>query len=198
MTFINSLLAAHSDSKKYYNHDRIEYVLRNRYNLPMYEVMNWADDCGDPEIEYSGFDLDKATEAMNRADRIADFEHKAQTWFIRSIDAEGEVIDDCIDSVLIPAINAETDAILSEVKDYFGGKYTCHETEGGNTIKLRIADHSGKHINNRGEKCISIVIAEKNVTEKFICGPEGISNEHYFDSTFTAQDIIEEIKELLK
>ena len=196
MTSVQSKLLAAYEAN-HYDSDRIEIILRNRYAMPMYKVFNWIDEGGDPEIEYYGLSLEKATEAMNEAGRVSGFEDRDQNWIISTEDTQGEIIEDCVGSRYIPAINNETDMILSDVKAHFGGKYTSHSISDDESIKLRIADHSGKHRNCIGTKYISIVIAEKNPTKHFTQGPEGMGNEYYFDSSYTAEDIIKEVTTLL-
>ena len=193
------LMNIYCDKKQSYKKQQVEYILRNRYGMPYYRVMNWADEWGDPAIAYEGIVLTEAEYHMNNSGRVREFETQEQTWSIYSYDKNNEEIE-CVESVELLGINDITNDILSDVQAHFGGKYTSFDVDGeSDLLKLRIADHSGKHANNNGSKCLSIVIAEKNPTLEFRTnGPEGISNEHYFDSSYTAKEIIEQIYELLE
>lgn len=181
-TFLN-LAALHSTTRDKATRDRIEAILTERYRVSIYVVSNWIDEQGDPAIEYRGYDLIAAIEALYEAGRVVGFETRNQMWHLFS-----EINDEsiCLDSREICAINAATDDILYEVKKHFGGKYTYQ-----NGIKLRIADHSGKWANNSGEHCISIVIANKNATAKFRQSADGIPHEYFFDESNTVTEIVE-------
>jgi hypothetical protein len=172
---------------------RIETIFFERYNTNYYRVYSWANENGNPDIEYKGYDLQEARESFNSCRYVEGYEHQAVTWFL-------ECGDDVIDSKDVPPINAATQRIMWDVQQHFGGKYSTFEMEDGEIIKLRISDHSGKHCNNGyGEKCISIVIANDNVTERFYTqGPEGISNEYYYDEETTAEQIIDDINTMLE
>lgn len=176
--------------------ERIETIMYARYQQGLYTVMNWINEGGNPKYAYKGYDLDEAKSELASAGRVDDFESQAQTWNLCEITPDGS--ETWIDSKDIPAINESTDDLLADVQQHFGGKYSTHEVERGDSIKLRIADHSGKHTNNFGEKCISIVIANVNNTEHFYKNsPIGISNEHFFDDTSTAEEIISHITIIL-
>ena len=194
----DALINAYSNDTYVFDRERIQNILWIRYQLPILEVSNWPEDAPDPYVEYRGYDIESANAELQSTGRLSDYAHREQTWQLLEKAPDGEHIGE-IDSRTIPAINESTDDLLREVQDAFGGKYSRHETEDGDTIKLRIADHSGKHRNNTYcEECISIVIANDNVTGHFRSqGPEGISNEHYYDDTYTAEEIIAEIKDLL-
>lgn len=106
-----------------------------------------------------------------------------------------------LDIKTLAPINKKSDEVLSEVQSHYGGKYSTInlDEEGNHQLKLRIADHSGKHKNKGYEDYfLSIVIAEKNATKHFKTqGPEGLrSNEEFeFDSETNAKEIIEFIDE---
>ncbi len=147
--------------------------------------------------------------------------------FIGEIDPEFEKIEDYIDqrtlkdesywkitnepepiTILndsIERVNKESDSILQEVTRYFGGKYSTiniDESDDPKTLKLRIADHSGKHKNKGLEDYfLSIVITNANPTEHFYTsGPEGLrrSEEEIFDSGTSANEIIGFINEQIR
>lgn len=178
--------------------ERIRRILWYRYETPLLLVQAWPEGLCDPAVEYSGYDMEAAKEALRNGGRIEGLEHSNIRWHLLEVDADGSQVN-IIDRLDIPAINEATESILYTVQQYFGGKYTTHETEDGDPIKLRIADHSGKHRNNTyGEKCISIVVANNNVTEHFRSkGPEGIRDEYYYDDSYSVEDVISEIEQLL-
>lgn len=174
---------------------RIETIMTLRYNQGLYVVYNWINEGGNPNVEYSGYDIDKARTELSSCIRVEGYETQDQTWYLVERLADNDVI---IDSKDILAINTTTDELLYLVRKHFGGKYTTCLTKDGDTVKLRIADHSGKHRNNKGDKCLSIVIANYNPTSIFRTdGPSGISNELYFNDDYTVQDIITAIIEEL-
>ncbi len=102
-----------------------------------------------------------------------------------------------IDTLTIPAINESTDEILYDVQKHFGGKYTRIELSNGKTLELRIADHSGKYANVAfKDRYLSIVIANENPTEAFYKeSAVGMSNEYYYNDSYTAEEIITEIQD---
>ena len=109
---------------------------------------------------------------------------------------------DIIENDDVEAVNEQTDEILSDVVDYFGGSYSTIDLneEGTKTLKLRIKDHSGKHKNKGVEDyMLSIVIAEKDPTKHFHTqSSEGFrpeEEEFYFDSDNTSEEIIEFIND---
>lgn len=177
--------------------EKIERVLFKRYNASLYIVRNWVNEGGDSMDAYIGFDEDKARHIFDsyKNDRIEDFAHKEQMWELSAITDNGE--PEIIDSNIIPPVNDTTESLLYEVQNHYGGKYTLHYLpEYKDYLQLRIADHSGKHRNTTGPY-LSIVIANDNVTERFRRGPEGMSHEHYFDDSWDAKSIIEEINRLM-
>jgi len=103
-------------------------------------------------------------------------------------------------------INEKTKEILREVQDEFGGKYS--EINLGNnkegeavTLELRISDHSGNDKNtnyNSVNTVLSIVIANKDYTERFKKSEYSIPNEYYFDENYSATKIINFINKKIK
>jgi hypothetical protein len=177
---------------------RIDTIMEVRYNQGQYIVYNWINENGNPDVEYKGYDIEEATSDLASCVRVECYEGRDQTWFL--VEKLGDNEEIVIDSKHILAINTTTDELLNEVRNHFGGKYTTHSTEDGDTIELRIANHSGKHRNIQADKCLSVVIANHNATSKFrTSGPEGIGNEISFDEEYTAEYIIEAINaELLE
>ena len=170
--------------------ERITNIMEVRYNQGIYVVENWINEGGDPDIDYTGYDLDDAKHVLSVAGYVEGFEGQAQTWSLEERFENGET--KYIDTKDIAAINTDSDAILYEVQKHFGGKYTYHNLENEGTLTLRIADHSGKHKNITTEEYLSIVIANDNATIDFYAnGPEGIRNEYHFDSSNTSAEIIE-------
>ena len=104
----------------------------------------------------------------------------------------------------VDRINKKADEVLRQVETYFGGKYSTIylDEEGEIDLKLRIANHSGKHRNKGYEKYfLSIVIADENPTENFYTsGPEGLSRseEYVFGSDTSAAEIIEFVKDRIR
>ncbi|MDO8611003.1 MAG: LPD11 domain-containing protein, partial [bacterium] len=154
-------------------------------------------------------------------------EYKSKYRFIGTLDAELEdTVDDYLDVLdnkeywklieeseseiletdKVSERNEETDKILKQVEshyDTYGGYKTINlNDEGTKTLKLRIKNHSGKWRNKGFEDYfLSIVIAESDPTSHFhTSSPEGISSdeEFYFDSDYSAEEIIEFIDEKIK
>ena len=175
--------------------ERIEAIMEVRYEQPLYTVENWSDDASDPIIYYRGYDMNAAQEALMNADRDSDVAHREQMVGLYETIA-GEA-SGYLAAKKIPAINEESDSLCYEVQQHFGGKYTIKDLPNGDTVKLRIADHSGKSANNFGSNCISIVIADKNYTAHFRQQAGAIAEEYYFDSATSSKEIITFINKLL-
>jgi GNAT superfamily N-acetyltransferase len=119
-----------------------------------------------------------------------------------------EIIDDGewndLESDSVERINEKADKLLSEVYNYYGRKYNTIYLDEDETIslKLRIADHSGKWKNKGSEDYfLSIVISDKNPTEDFyINSSEGLNREEeeVFSSENTFEEIIKFINEKIK
>lgn len=195
MTTFAQYLASQYEVSRRDEKNRIANILQARYSMPTYRVYNWVDEAGDPDVEYIGFDLVLAQDALNEAVRIEGFETITQTWLLASTlnEDSDEVI---VDSKDIAPINEETDSIMYDVRSHFGGKYTSHLISDNDSIQLRIADHSGNCYNCTG-RCISIVIADLNATERFLHSSKQMTNEYFFGSEYTADEIIEEVTAML-
>ena len=174
---------------------RIVSIMENRYKQPLYLVSNGAHENSDPEIDYMGYDLESAHNAISLAERLSDYDGE-QDWLLLAR-LEGEE-DTVLDMKTISDVNSTTDELLNEVTRHFVGKYTSHTDSKGNHIKLRISNHSGKWINNRGTATISVVIANKNATEKFALSDIGIKNELFFNEKDTTEEIINAINSELE
>lgn len=119
-----------------------------------------------------------------------------------------QIIDDGEWNVLeedsVERVNEKADKLLSEVYNYYGRKYNTIYLDKDETIslKLRIADHSGKWKNKGSEDYfLSIVISDKNPTEDFYTNsPMGLNREEeeVFSSENTFEEIIEFINEKIK
>lgn len=119
-----------------------------------------------------------------------------------------QIIDDGewndLEADSVERINEKADKLLSEVYNYYGRKYNTIYLDEDETIslKLRIADHSGKWKNKGSEDYfLSIVISDKNPTEDFYMNSsEGLNREQeeVFSSENTFEEIIEFINEKIK
>ena len=104
----------------------------------------------------------------------------------------------------IERVNKKADELLSEVVNHFGRKYNTIYLDEDETIslKLRIADHSGKWKNKGDDNYfLSIVISDKNPTEDFYKNSaEGLkrSEEEVFSSDNTFEEIIDFVNEKIK
>jgi len=104
----------------------------------------------------------------------------------------------------IERVNKKADELLSEVVNHFGRKYNTIYLDEDETIslKLRIADHSGKWKNKGDDNYfLSIVISDKNPTEGFYKNSaEGLkrSEEEVFSSDNTFEEIIDFVNEKIK
>ena len=119
-----------------------------------------------------------------------------------------QIIDDGewndLEADSVERINEKADKLLSEVYNYYGRKYNTIYLDEDETIslKLRIADHSGKWKNKGSEDYfLSIVISDKNPTEDFYMNSsEGLNREQeeVFSSENTFEEIIEFINEKIE
>ena len=104
----------------------------------------------------------------------------------------------------VERVNEKADKLLSDVYNHYGKKYNTIYLDEDETIslKLRIADHSGKWKNKGSEDYfLSIVISDKNPTEDFYTNsPMGLNREEeeVFSSENTFEEIIEFINEKIK
>ena len=119
-----------------------------------------------------------------------------------------QIIDDGewndLEADSVERVNEKADKLLSEVYNYYGRKYNTIYLDEDETIslKLRIADHSGKWKNKGSEDYfLSIVISDKNPTEDFYMNSsEGLNREQeeVFNSENTFEEIIEFINEKIE
>ena len=119
-----------------------------------------------------------------------------------------QIIDDGewndLEADSVERVNEKADKLLSEVYNYYGRKYNTIYLNEDETIslKLRIADHSGKWKNKGSEDYfLSIVISDKNPTEDFYMNSsEGLNREQeeVFSSENTFEEIIEFINEKIE
>lgn len=158
---------------------------------------------GDPLLLNSFSNKTDAIEyAKENPDREIDHEDDDHLIYVnKELNDDGKWIsseDNYEFQYIYPRINKATDDILTEVQNNFGGKYS-HISNDDGSVNLRIADHSGTAQNNNrynyGEPTLSIVISNKNPTERFSHSEKAIFNEYYFDDSSTSEDISNFIKE---
>lgn len=194
---INELIEIFEDNIHDYKvTNRVASIIHKRYGMGYYQVYCWVNEGGDPEYAYKGYDINKAKLALQTAGHVKGFEHMLNTWLLECVKSDNIEIIEYRDIV---AINDNTDAILYEVQQHFGGKYSTHwiDEDNGDYLTLRVADHSGKHRNVNG-RYISIVIANDNKTEHFYkSSSEGMRNEHYYNDEYSAEHIINDITRML-
>jgi 2'-5' RNA ligase len=174
-----------------YNELWAENLAIKKGGKPKYYISSWSvDSMGNPDIIGRYYTKQQALKEFSNSDTRQEghelSEHKIELW---------KTDDDLpIDSYTIGGVNDETAKILSKVAHHYGGKYSTVELPNGKILELRIAEHSANANNMEGDENLSIVIANKNVTERFQNSPSEHPNELYFDDKFTAEDIIEEIE----
>lgn len=64
----------------YYDYDDFDDVL-NQLQSPIYKTYNWANEGGDPEIYYYGYDYDDAESELTESNRVSEFADRDQSVF---------------------------------------------------------------------------------------------------------------------
>jgi hypothetical protein len=164
--------------------------------------------CGDWIEDQSGFESQEEAymwardHADNDLNLTFNLQIIAETFEITYYDEDGDVteeitedfeIGDCISEKTIETytLNDGTEELLTQVQQYFGGKYTTQ-----NGIKLRVADHSPCGYSeflaaSENETSISVIIANHDVTKWKSEG--GYTKMLFFNSDNTFDFIIEKI-----
>jgi hypothetical protein len=174
---------------------------------------------GNPHVYDNYWNLDDAVKDLHKVhEYIEDKEKEKHTAYIvkykRNEDEDGDEDgfirdNDWDDDKYVKTyggINEKTNEILREVEDEFGGKYSeinlgSNKEGEAVTLELRIADHSGNDGNtnyNSVNKVLSIVIANKDFTERFKKSEYSIPDEYYFDENYSATKIINFINKKIK
>lgn len=178
--------------------DRIdlnEKLAKENGETPLYKVESFINNSNsDPEL-LGEFVTEAAAQKefeQSQDYRQRESEDNEHETTISKYNPETEEYEE-LDSGTVDPINKASKELLYDVQSEFGNKYNNIRLPNGDTLNLRIADHSANRRNNSGERNVSIVISNMNPTERFRMSDKGHSDELYFGSDSTKEEIIDAI-----